>query len=390
MRRAGAVCAAIAAQGMLVMSLAWLLIDHGFPLLSPLIQIVVISLFLGAVSLFWAVRLRTSGGGLAGLGGHRGVLGPWFFSNPIPPRFGAVYGPLLPGADEALAWLRQPGRPRRRSGPLLPLRPPPPAPAGADALCDGGCYEALPDRCSLCSCSGRLPSGGGAPRGAAAPAGEAGEGGAGAVPADARAARRGAPGPGGGGGPPLVRTAALPRPVPRRPLLRRRRCGPARCSRGWSTPTPSRELAEAKLRLAVASLGPRALPAGLRPRGRLGGAARLLQGGGRRSPISAWRRPGSSRGPSICARRSRGGCWSSGSCRPRRRSQAGTVLARVAAGGPPRVEARAAAGDRARLHPGLGVRFVLPGTPEARTGAGCCARSPPSWRPGAPRRWWPR
>jgi RND family efflux transporter MFP subunit len=45
--------------------------------------------------------------------------------------------------------------------------------------------------------------------------------------------------------------------------------------------------------------------------------------------------------------------------------QAGTVLARVAAGGPPRVEARAAAGDRARLHPGLGVRFVLPGTPGA-------------------------
>jgi RND family efflux transporter MFP subunit len=45
--------------------------------------------------------------------------------------------------------------------------------------------------------------------------------------------------------------------------------------------------------------------------------------------------------------------------------QAGAVLARVAAGGPPRVEAKAAAGDRGRLHPGLGVRFVLPGTPGA-------------------------
>ncbi len=41
------------------------------------------------------------------------------------------------------------------------------------------------------------------------------------------------------------------------------------------------------------------------------------------------------------------------------------MLARVAAGGPPRVEARAAAGDRGRLHPGLGVRFVLPGVPGA-------------------------
>ncbi|MFL6194621.1 MAG: efflux RND transporter periplasmic adaptor subunit [Thermoanaerobaculia bacterium] len=45
--------------------------------------------------------------------------------------------------------------------------------------------------------------------------------------------------------------------------------------------------------------------------------------------------------------------------------QAGTPLARVASGGPPRVEARAAAGDRGRLHAGLGVRFVLPGVPGA-------------------------
>jgi len=42
--------------------------------------------------------------------------------------------------------------------------------------------------------------------------------------------------------------------------------------------------------------------------------------------------------------------------------QSGTALARIAAGGPPRVEARAAAGDRAHLHEGLGVRFVLPGS----------------------------
>jgi RND family efflux transporter MFP subunit len=41
--------------------------------------------------------------------------------------------------------------------------------------------------------------------------------------------------------------------------------------------------------------------------------------------------------------------------------QSGTSLARIAAGGPPRVEARAAAGDRSRLHEGLGVQFVLPG-----------------------------
>jgi RND family efflux transporter MFP subunit len=40
---------------------------------------------------------------------------------------------------------------------------------------------------------------------------------------------------------------------------------------------------------------------------------------------------------------------------------AGTVLARIAAGGPLRVEGRAAASDRDRLHPGLAVRFTVPG-----------------------------
>jgi RND family efflux transporter MFP subunit len=41
--------------------------------------------------------------------------------------------------------------------------------------------------------------------------------------------------------------------------------------------------------------------------------------------------------------------------------QAGTVLARVAAGGTPRIEARAAAADRNRLHEGLAVQLVTPG-----------------------------
>ena len=43
--------------------------------------------------------------------------------------------------------------------------------------------------------------------------------------------------------------------------------------------------------------------------------------------------------------------------------QAGMVLARIAAGGPPKVEARAAAADRPRLREGLAVRFVMPGVP---------------------------
>ena len=42
--------------------------------------------------------------------------------------------------------------------------------------------------------------------------------------------------------------------------------------------------------------------------------------------------------------------------------QAGTTLVRIASGGAPKVEARAAAGDRGRLHEGLGVRFALAGS----------------------------
>jgi RND family efflux transporter MFP subunit len=41
---------------------------------------------------------------------------------------------------------------------------------------------------------------------------------------------------------------------------------------------------------------------------------------------------------------------------------AGAVLARIAAGGALRVEGRAAAADRDRLHPGLAVRFAVPGS----------------------------
>jgi RND family efflux transporter MFP subunit len=47
---------------------------------------------------------------------------------------------------------------------------------------------------------------------------------------------------------------------------------------------------------------------------------------------------------------------------------AGTLLARIAAGGALRVEGRAAAADRDRLHPGLAVRFAPPGGAPAGSG----------------------
>jgi hypothetical protein len=105
-RRAGAVCAVIAVQGFLVMLLGWLVTDQGFPLLPPLLQIVVVSLFLGAVALFWAVRLRTSGAVWLASAATVALMSPWFFISPIPPRFLAHYGRFLPGVEEALPWLR--------------------------------------------------------------------------------------------------------------------------------------------------------------------------------------------------------------------------------------------------------------------------------------------
>jgi RND family efflux transporter MFP subunit len=122
-------------------------------------------------------------------------------------------------------------------------------------------------------------------------------------------------------------------------------------------------VAEAKLRLAVASSTlaryQRAFELGVLPASQLASykaeadlatqhleAARQKQGTlDLRSPVSGW----------LLVERQL----------PEGEAQSGALLARIAAGGPPRIEARAAAGDRARLHAGLGVRFVLPGTPGA-------------------------
>lgn len=105
-RRAGAVCAVIAVQGYLVMILGWFLNAFGFPLLAPLIQILAVSLFLATVSLFWAVRLRTSGAVWLASAVTVAAMSPWFFTNPIPDRLKAHYGRFLPGAEESLPWLR--------------------------------------------------------------------------------------------------------------------------------------------------------------------------------------------------------------------------------------------------------------------------------------------
>lgn len=105
LRRAGAVCAVTAVQGWLVVILGWLINGFSFPVVAPIVQVVLISAFLAAVSLFWAVRLKTAGGVWLASMVTLALLGKWFFFNPIPPRFGARYGAFLPAAEESLPWL---------------------------------------------------------------------------------------------------------------------------------------------------------------------------------------------------------------------------------------------------------------------------------------------
>jgi hypothetical protein len=108
-RRAAAVGALMALQGAAVMLVAWLLSGRDFPLLSPLLSVAAVSVFLSAVALFWAVRLRSSGAVWLAfwLASTATVVlfGSWVFAAPIPPRFDSVYGPLLPGLEAALPWL---------------------------------------------------------------------------------------------------------------------------------------------------------------------------------------------------------------------------------------------------------------------------------------------
>ncbi len=127
------------------------------------------------------------------------------------------------------------------------------------------------------------------------------------------------------------------------------------------------ELAEAKLRLEAAGTEleryQRAFEAGVVPaaqvaqhkseadlaRQRLEGARQRRSSLDLRSPVAGWL---------LVERR----------LPPESDVQAGTVLARVAAGGALRIEARAAAADRSRLREGLAVQLMAPGAAEPAGG----------------------
>jgi hypothetical protein len=104
-RRAAAVCAVMAVQGWVLTLVDWLYEGMTFPLLLPLAQIAAVTFLLGALALFWAVRLKTAGAVWLASMITLVALRSWFFRNPIPPPYFSDFGSWLAGADETLAWL---------------------------------------------------------------------------------------------------------------------------------------------------------------------------------------------------------------------------------------------------------------------------------------------
>ena len=83
-RRIAAVLVLATLQGFGAMLLARVTHEY-FPLSGPLLQIAVVALFIGAVVLNWAVRLRTSGAVIFATYNTALAFAPWLFSNPVHP-----------------------------------------------------------------------------------------------------------------------------------------------------------------------------------------------------------------------------------------------------------------------------------------------------------------
>ena len=99
-RRVAPVCAVLMVQSWIVLALA----ADGWELLRAVIQGSVLTLFLGALALFWASRLKTSGAVLAASLVSVAAMSRWIFTNPVTtPTLGVpadLFGITLPN----LAW----------------------------------------------------------------------------------------------------------------------------------------------------------------------------------------------------------------------------------------------------------------------------------------------
>ncbi len=100
LRRIVPVCLFLTAQGWMVLALA----ADGWELLRALYQCAATVALLGALILFWAVRLKTSGAVLVASVVTVGLLNPWIFYNPGTPFVPGAAGEFLGIRLEILAW----------------------------------------------------------------------------------------------------------------------------------------------------------------------------------------------------------------------------------------------------------------------------------------------
>jgi hypothetical protein len=105
LRRAGTVSALMAVQGWTLILLTWFKEGRWFPILSCLTQVTVVCVFLGALALFWAVRLKTAGGVWLASIATTIALQRWFFHNPVPGRHFGVHQGFLPNEEALVDWI---------------------------------------------------------------------------------------------------------------------------------------------------------------------------------------------------------------------------------------------------------------------------------------------
>ncbi len=100
LRRIAPICLFLAVQGWIVLLLA----ADGWDLVRALYQCTVTAALIGALALFWAVRLKTSGAVLVASAVSVGLLTPWVFYSPTMPFVEGAPFDLLGVPLEVLAW----------------------------------------------------------------------------------------------------------------------------------------------------------------------------------------------------------------------------------------------------------------------------------------------
>ena len=101
-RRVGAVITVAILQGWMAMALVRVTMrSEPFPLSGPFAQTVSVALFIGAVVLNWAVRVRTAGAVIFATYATALAFTPWLFSNPMHPPT-TMDGPMTVG--DMIAW----------------------------------------------------------------------------------------------------------------------------------------------------------------------------------------------------------------------------------------------------------------------------------------------